>query len=170
MISELTLLNFYAPAINFVVFVVLFVVAFRSVFVRMARQQKADFLRTKEDAERQLQAAEAELRELLYQEQELAKKNQLIFEQAEQDSQRRARQIIADAQAKAAQIQAETKRLVRADYLAARQQLYGELQHAIETKLETKILAMNAKARAKYMQHQLAGFESLVGTSAEKTL
>ena len=159
--SELTLLNFYVPAINFVLFLGLFGLAFRSLFVGMARKQKDEFLRAKSEAEREIKAAEAELRELLYQEQELAKKNRSILKQSEQDSEQRARQIIEDAKFKAAQIQEETQRLIRADYLAARKQLHDELQHKIESILTNKVKKMSSKAKTKYLHHELEDLNGL---------
>ena len=164
--SELTLLNFYVPAFNFVLFIGLFGWGFRSLFVGMARQQKDEFLRAKSEAEREIKAAEAELRELLYQEQELAKKNRSILEQAEQDSQQRARQIIEDAKFKAAQIQEETQRLIRADYLAARKQLHDELQHKIESIVTNKVEKMSLKAKTKYLNHELEDLNGLMVSSS----
>ena len=153
--TGLTLLNFYVPAFNFLLFLLLFFLAFRSVFSGLARKQREDFLQAKTDAERQRKAAEKTLRELLYQEQELAKKHHAITEQAREDSRIRAEQILDDARLHAAQIREESQRLLKADYQLAKKRLHNELEQAIEGLLNDQLGSMNSKTKDRFAQRQI---------------
>lgn len=168
--NELTWLNFYVPATNFVLFLVLFFVCFRSVFVRMAEQQRSEFLQGKNEAEREKKSAESQLRDLLYQEQELAKKNQAMMEQAEVDSQLRAQQIIDDAQFKSDQIRQEAERLMGADVLAAKKNLYYELQKHIEDTLDGKVQKMGAKSKNMFLATQLQDWTQLASGVSDDSM
>lgn len=125
--AELSLLNFYAPLVNFLVFAVLFYFAFRLKFREMALGQKQRFDQALRDGRAQREQAQKQLDLLLFEERELAKKLRAILEQAKKDSAERAAQIVQDAQFHADQILEESQRLMDAAY----ESFQNELQHSM---------------------------------------
>ena len=154
-------LNFYIPLGNFILFVVLFVLAFRKSFSGMARKQREDFLEAKLEAEKERRLLEKELEDLLFREREQAKSLQAMREQAVKDSEKRAQQIIEDARFHGARILEESKRLVDAEYERARKALKKELVEQMEELTLQKISNLGSQERKKYTQGQLQSLGSL---------
>ncbi|MCY4381302.1 MAG: hypothetical protein OXC40_07035 [Proteobacteria bacterium] len=158
---DLNYFSFYLPGLNFLIFLLLFFLAFRSLFSGMARKQREVFLKARSDAEREKKLAENKLQELLYKEQELAKKLQAMTEQAREDSRIRSEQMLEDARLYAAKLKEESERYLHADYLSAKKQLYDELNNMVDQLLINKVERLSTKAKHGYLGDQLSDLSAL---------
>jgi len=161
--------SFYVPMINFMVFGILFFLAFRSLFRGMAKAQKEEFLQAKLEAQAEKKAAENMLNEVLFEERELAKKLHAIKEQAVVDNQSRAEQLIKDAEFHAAHILEESKRLIDAEYERARQKLQKELLSQLEACIADQAPKfLTAKKKQSYTAAQLSVLQQCASPSQPK--
>lgn len=160
--AQWDLLNFYIPLGNFILFVVLFVLAFRKGFGGLARKQREEFLEAKLEAEKERRLLEKELEDLLFREREQAKNLRAMKEQAVVDSQKRGEQIIEDARFHASRIIEESKRLAAAEYEQARRALKQDLIEQTQKLALRQIADQRASSISRrYVDVQLAALHKL---------
>ena len=122
----------------------------------MAKNQRASYLKTKEQLNAQLINAQKQLDDLLFKEQELSKKLHLVIQQAKQDADLRAEQIIDDAKLKASQIIEESKRLLDAEHFEAQQNLKNQMIKEVQTMIHSQLLKpMTAQTKHQFLTKKL---------------
>ena len=161
MSQGLGFINFYLPAINFILFIILFYFAFRSVFSAMAKKQRQDFFKAKEKLSAEKILAEKKLDELLYKEQELSKRLHGVVEQAKIDAKQRANQIIEEAKLKSAQILEESNRLIDAQHQQAINQLKKAMIVELDQMISSNFKSLDKKKQNYYLEQKLDNLKSL---------